>query len=107
MQTATMSVHNFMLADVIATIIAFCLYALFLFVPGYVVSWAFDLLDFRRQSLLLKCATATAVSCALSPIVAYLAWTFVSLTAVWIVFGLLWAAFIVVLVKELLSARIA
>src|SRR5579872_5089598 len=102
-----MTYHNFMLADIHATLLATLLYALFLFVPGYVVSWTFDLLDFRRQSVFLKCATAVAVSCALSPIVAYLSWTFFSLTMVWIVFCIFWAGFIALMVKQCLGGHLS
>jgi hypothetical protein len=96
-----MTHHNFMLADVATISCAFLWYTLFLFVPGYVVAFGLNLLEFRRQPLLLQCAAAVAVSCSLSPVLAYLLWTMFSVVAVWIVFGGLWAGFLFLTTRRL------
>ena len=98
-----MTYHNFMFADVVAITQAFLLYGLFLFVPGYVISAALNILEFRSQTLFEKCITAVAVSCALSPVLAYLIWTIFSLTAVWIAFATLWCGYLFLIFRKLFS----
>jgi hypothetical protein len=45
---------------------------------GNAVAFGLNLLEFRRQSLLLQCAAAAAVSCTLAPVLAYVLWTMFS-----------------------------
>jgi len=83
---------HFMASDIAATSLAFVLFSLFAFVPGYVLSWGLDLLGFRSRSLAARVAISVPVSIAAFPALTYLAWHW-SLTAVWTLFGSCWLAF--------------
>jgi hypothetical protein len=86
-----------MLADVAATAVAFALFALFVFLPGYGLAWALDLLGFRRRATLLqRLVIAVPVSIGAFPALTYLTWRW-SASAVWALFGASWLVFIVAL----------
>ncbi|MBN8656170.1 MAG: hypothetical protein J0M11_10565 [Anaerolineae bacterium] len=63
---------NFMLQDILSTILGFFLFPLVLIVPGYVIGWWLDLFDFRRRLLHSRLALALLLSFTVSPILFYL-----------------------------------
>jgi hypothetical protein len=91
--------ENFFLSDLIATSAAFCLFALFLFVPGYVFGWLLDIFGFRRRSLRARLAMSTPLSIGICPILTYLLWRW-SLPAVWTMYAGCWIAFLALLVHD-------
>jgi hypothetical protein len=104
-----MVLDNFTASDIVATSVAFVLFSLFAFVPGYVLSWALDLLGFRSRTVLGRFVISVPVSIAAFPVLTYLAWHW-SLTAVWVLHGVCWLAFCVLLFdrwkRPMLSRRI-
>src|SRR5213083_839435 len=104
-----MVLDNFTASDIVATSAAFVLFSLFAFVPGYVLSWALDLLGFRSRTVLGRFVISVPVSIAAFPVLTYLAWHW-SLTAVWVLHGVCWLAFCVLLLdrwkRPMLSRRI-
>jgi hypothetical protein len=83
-----------MASDVAATSLAFVLFSLFVFVPGYVLSWCLDLLGFRSRTLPARFVISVPVSIAAFPVLTYLAWHW-SANAVLVLFGACWLAFCV------------
>ncbi|HYM06643.1 MAG TPA: hypothetical protein VEU11_08800 [Terriglobales bacterium] len=91
--------ESFMVSDVIATSAAFFIFALFLFVPGYVCGWLADVFDFKKRSLLARFAISIPLSIGICPILTYLLWRW-SLTAVWIAYGACWIAFVAMFIHD-------
>src|ERR1041385_3248817 len=92
-----MSAANFWIfADVGKTLEAFAVFSLFIFIPGYVAGWTADLFEFRRGSLLRQATLSVPLSIAVVPILMYLPWRSVSIHAVWILMGMMWLAFVVI-----------
>jgi hypothetical protein len=88
---------NFTISDLIAIGKGFCLFGLIAFIPGYVLGWLLDVLQFRRRGFLARVALSTPLSIAFCPIICYLTGRFLSMTAVWVVLGGLWIAFLLLL----------
>lgn len=63
---------NFMLQDILSTLLGFILFPLVLIVPGYAIGWWLDLFDFRRRLLHSRLALSLLLSFAVSPILFYL-----------------------------------
>ena len=63
---------NFTMQDLLGAGVGFVLFPLVLVFPGYVLSWALDLFDFRRRLGLVRYGIAVVVSNAVSPIVLFL-----------------------------------
>lgn len=63
---------NFMLQDILSTLLGFLLFPLVLIVPGYITGWWLDLFDFRRRSIYSRLAISLLLSFAVSPILFYL-----------------------------------
>ena len=82
-----------MVSDLIATSAAFALFALFIFIPGYVFGWLLDVFGFRRHALLARFAISTPLSIAVFPILTYLLWRW-SLVAAWTLYAGCWIAFL-------------
>src|SRR5579864_5874048 len=91
--------ESFMVSDLIATSVAFALFALFIFIPGYVFGWLVDVFDFRHRGLLARFAISTPLSIAVFPILTYLLWRW-SLAAAWTLYAVCWIAFLLLLVHE-------
>ena len=91
--------ENFLISDLIGTSWAFCLFALFIFVPGYVFGWLLDVFGFRRRALLARFAISTPLSIAVFPILTYLLWRW-SLVAAWTMYAGCWIAFLLLLVRD-------
>ena len=96
-----MPLHGFMAADLVQSVAALCLYPLFVFIPGYVLSWFADLFDFRRRSNAFRIALSVTVSISICPIVIYLVGRFASMTAVWCLFAALWLCFLPIAYRSL------
>jgi hypothetical protein len=97
--------RNFLELDVFACLTAALLFLPFAFVPGYVAGWFTGLLDFRRRSIAARIVIAIPLSIGLTPALAYLAGRFVGMTAVWAAFGVLAAAFVGIVARDLVVAR--
>lgn len=91
--------HGFMLADLRSTLIAACLFPLFVAAPGYALAWWFDLFEFRNRSWEFRAGLAVPLSISICPILVYLAGRFGTMHAVWGVFGFLWLACLAALVR--------
>ncbi len=91
--------ENFFLSDLIATSAAFCLFSLFLLIPGYVFGWLLDSFGFRRRSLRARLAMSAPLSIGICPILTYVLWHW-SLSAVWTMYAGCWFAFLLLLVNE-------
>ncbi|MDR3701581.1 MAG: hypothetical protein P4L56_18170 [Candidatus Sulfopaludibacter sp.] len=86
-----MTIHSFMLADLEGSLLAVCLFPLFIVAPGFAVAWLTDLFDFRRRTTAFQCALSLPLSIALCPIATYFAGRFGSALAVWGLYALSWA----------------
>ena len=93
--------HNFSADDFRASLLAFVLFGLFAFVPGWVLAWTADLLDFRKRRVLARVAIAIPLSIGVTPALAYMAGRYFPFAGVWWTFGLLWLAFPAVLYLDL------
>ncbi len=91
--------ENFMMSDLIGTSAAFFLFALVIFVPGYVVGCLADLFGFRHRSLLARFAISVPLSVGVSPIITYLLWRW-SITAVWTLYAACWIGFLMLFVRD-------
>lgn len=69
---------NFMLRDILSTLLGFLLFPLVLIVPGYVIGRWLDLFDFRRRLLHSRLTLALLLSFAISPILFYLSTSLLS-----------------------------
>src|ERR1035438_7027179 len=92
-----MPVPQFTLGDIAGTAAAFAIFGLFAFVPGYVLGWALNLLDFRRRGALAQAALGVSLSIATCPIIAYVAGRLAPSWAIWLVFAPFWAGFVLLL----------
>src|SRR5207244_2576087 len=90
---------SFMISDLLATSVAFFLFALVIFVPGYVFGWLVDVFGFRGRSLLARFAISVPMSVGVCPILTYLLWHW-SLAAVWMLYAGCWIIFLALLIQE-------
>src|SRR5579864_1116083 len=88
-----------MVADIVATSVAFVLLSLFIFAPGYVFGWFLNLLGFRERSLLARSAIAVPVSVAVMPELTYLLWHW-SIAVVWVMHMGCWAGMLFLFFHE-------
>ncbi|HYM06644.1 MAG TPA: hypothetical protein VEU11_08805 [Terriglobales bacterium] len=91
--------EGFTVSDMIATGVAFFLFALFLLIPGYVCGWLGDIFGFSRRSLLARFAISVPISIGLCPVLTYLLWHW-SIGAVWVMYGAFWAGFAALLIHD-------
>ena len=84
---------SFTTADLLAVAYASALFPLFVFVPGYVIGWSLDLVSFRSRGLRHQCLLSCPLSIALCPVLTYLCELGPGRTAVWVLYGALWAGF--------------
>lgn len=92
---------NFMLLDLWHTTLAFGLYPLFFLVPGYVSGWLTNVLDFRQRSVVTRLLLSLTLSISLTPILTYLVARWLSFSAVWVLYALVWAAAIGITLRHL------
>jgi len=74
--------NNFMLQDVLGSLVALLAFAAVLYAPGYVVGYATDLFEFRKMDFVERSLWAIACSFAVVPIAAYLVGRITSLTGI-------------------------
>jgi hypothetical protein len=77
---------NFFLEDVFESVLAGCLFPIFLLVPGYLLAASLDIWQFRSRSVGARLALGIVISFAVTPGVAYLLARFWSLQLVCYVF---------------------
>ena len=93
------SLFNFSLRDLIGSTLAFLIFPVIYVIPGYVIGWKFDLLDFRRRLPATRFLIGIVFSISLSPIITFLTWTLISVQATFFVLALFAAVFAVILIK--------
>jgi hypothetical protein len=87
------------MADTLGTIKA-CLALLpFMFAPGYVTGWAFDLFEFRQRRPILRMTLAVPLSIAIGPMLSYLLARYLE-PGLWAFYIIVFAACVVLLAKE-------
>jgi hypothetical protein len=98
--------QSFMLEDLSRTSEALVLFALVLFVPGYVLGWLVNAFSVRKRGLLARATAAVPLSIGICPIITYMLWRF-SFAAVEVFYGACALAFIalVFLDRELWFSR--
>ncbi len=92
-------------ADLRAVGVAFLLFGLFAFAPGYTFGWLANVLQFRRRRLATRLAAAVPLSVGLVPIVTYYLWRW-WLPLVWTACGVWGAACVVLLVRDFRDSRL-
>ncbi len=95
-----MATVDFMLQDLVGTVVAFFLFPLFLLIPGYVLGWLTDALGFRKRLPVTRVLLALVLSIAVVPIATYLVARFLSFGAVWYLFGATWLGFLLLMLGE-------
>jgi hypothetical protein len=63
--------YHFMAADVRGSLLAILLFPLFIWAPGYVLGWAFNLFEFRNRSAAFRAVVSLPLAIALCPILTY------------------------------------
>ena len=84
--------------DVAHYFAAICLFWLVIVPPGFVLGWSANLLGFRSRWPLFRLYAATAIGLSVFPVLMHLCWSLGSIRIVWALYGVFWAAFIVLLV---------
>ncbi len=97
---------HFIRADLAGTLIGVCLFSLVALIPGYAVSWAANVLDFRSQTAVWKFVISVPVSIAVCPMLAYWADSLAGRAGVWTAFALCWAAFAALLTRAIWARRV-
>ena len=90
--------------DLIVSLAATGLFTFIAFIPGYVLSWIADLLDFRSQTAGWRFVIAVPVSIAACPILAYWIDKLAGRTAVWVAFSLCWCGFAILMAGSIRRA---
>jgi hypothetical protein len=96
-----MPAHNYMIEDLLGTLKAIALFPIFLFFPGYAISWLLDLLDFRRRTVAFRATLTIPVSIALCPILTFLLARFAGLGTVWALYSLTALLFCITVLLDL------
>ncbi len=96
---------GYTLSDLGALSVAFLLFGLFAFAPGYTFGWLANAFGFRRRRLATRLAAAVPLSIGLTPITAYFLWRW-SLPLVWIVFGSCGAVCAILLVRDVRTEKL-
>ena len=82
--------HNFTISDLLGSLAAFSLFPLFVLVPGYAAGWLLNLFAFRSRTFAFRLALSIPLSISIGPILTYLLAHFLSMGAVWMLFGASW-----------------
>lgn len=96
----TYSKMNFTFQDILGATLAFCLFPLVIVFPGYVVSWALDLFDFRIRQPIARLGIGIVLSFAISPIVLHLTSSLLSFNLALFTLTGFAVAFVVHILKE-------
>ena len=92
---------HFLREDLISTFAAIGVSAFIAFIPGYVLSWIANILDFRSQTEGWRFVIAVPVSIAACPILAYWIDKLAGRMAVWAAFSVCWCGFAVLIISSL------
>jgi hypothetical protein len=88
---------NFTVQDLLSTAMAAAVFPLFIVLPGYLLGWLLNLLDFRRQTPLIRLLLSLPLSVSLTPVIVDLLGRKLSFGSVWIFYGLVWLTLIAML----------
>lgn len=92
---------NFTIQDILGACLAFVLYSMILFVPGYVLSYLTKLFQFRKRTALTRAVISALTSIAVMPVVGFLAVYSISLLALNVLTWTLSIIFITLVIFEL------
>ena len=84
---------NVTVSDLLGSAQAFAVMPLFVLIPGYVLGWLLNVLDFRRSSFEEQLLLSTPLSLAVCPVAGYLLGLSAPFAAVWFFYGCLWTLF--------------
>ena len=90
---------NFTFQDLARSTIAFLIFPIIYVIPGYVIGWLFDLLDFRKRLPATRFVIAIVFSISLSPIITFLTWHLISVRATFLVLAAFAAVFAIILIR--------
>ena len=90
---------NFTVQDIASTSLAIVLFSFIYVTPGYVIGWLLDLFNFRQRLFATRFMIAIVLSIAISPIITFLTWHLLSVTATFIMLGLFAIATVIILFK--------
>lgn len=79
---------------------AFCLFPVFLFIPGYVLAWTLNVLEFRTRSIAGQGALSIAISVSVVPIVTYLIARAFSLRTALGFYGVVAMIFVAIIIRH-------
>lgn len=83
--------RNFTVVNILGSIEATFLLTLILFIPGYVVGWLSNVLDFRKRRFAMQASLSTPLAVAVLPILIYLLGRFPKI--LWALLGASWLCF--------------
>ncbi len=87
---------NFPSHDIVGTCLAFMIFPSLLVFPGYVISWALNLFDFKRRHELTKHIIAMIVSLAVVPILVYLLYLLTSFSIIKFTLAVFFIAYLLI-----------
>ncbi len=91
---------NYTIQDIFGSVIAFVIFPVIFVAPGYVVSWAADLFDFRKRQTATRFVIAIVISVAVSPIILFLTYDLASVKLTLAVLAGFAISFIIILAKN-------
>lgn len=90
-----------MLQDLLLSLLALAIYPLFLLIPGYVLGWGTNVLDFHKRRLIVRLLIGNVLSVAIFPFITYILLFVANFSVVWIFYISLWGIFIWLMIPEL------
>lgn len=91
---------NFFLQDFIGSMMAFCLFPVFVFIPGYVLASTLNVMQFRTRSIAAQSTLAIALSVSVVPIVTYLIARAFSLRTTLVFYGVVAMVFLASIIRH-------
>lgn len=92
---------NFTIQDILGACLAFVLFSVFLFVPGYILSRLTNLFQFRKRTILTRAVISTLTSIVVMPVIGFLVVYSISLPALNVLIWILFSIFIGLVIFEL------
>ncbi|HEV2201600.1 MAG TPA: hypothetical protein VGR73_17405 [Bryobacteraceae bacterium] len=92
--------QNYMLADGYAILAGFGLFSLLTILPGYALGWWLDVARFRQRTLPFRLAMSVPLAIALGPVLSFLLGSWLSLGAVWAMYGILCLSALALFARE-------
>lgn len=90
---------SFTIQDIASTSLAVVLFSFVYIAPGYATAWLCNLFDFRKRLSATRLVIAIVVSMAISPILTFLTWHLLSVTAAVIILVIFAIATVIILFK--------